>query len=71
MPKVLQNDHQLSKCSQAALSLIGKGNTSFLKFLVLGLRNQYQNEVFNGKLGECNQWLAEANDMFEAINNDI
>ena len=57
----MEIDHCLSKCSQAALSLIGKRKTSLFQFFVLGLGIQYQNKVFLGKLGEWNQWLAEAN----------
>ena len=53
------------------LSLIGKKKTSFLIFLVLGLKNQYQNKVFNQKLGEWSQWLTEANGMFKGTNDNI
>ena len=68
----MEIDHRLSECSQATLSLTGKGKTSFLKILVLGLRNQYYViKVFNAKLGEWNQCLAEPNDMFGAINDNI
>ena len=53
------------------LSLIGKKKTSFLIVLALGLKNQYQNKVFNQKLGEWSQWLTEANDMFKGTNDNI
>ena len=53
------------------LSLIGKKKTSFLIVLVLGLKNQYQNKVFNQKLGEWSLWLTEANDMFKGTNDNI
>ena len=67
----MEIDHWLSECSQAALSLIGKRKTPLFQFLVLGLGIQYQNKVFLGKLEKWNQCLAEANNMFEGINNDI